>query len=129
MTAKEALIILDRFLQTQALTQIQEFVFYRAWEGDSYGLMAEVSGYDEDYIKAIGARLWKTISQLLGIKVSKNNLISAFEQYARNARGQANETSFNTPSGRDDVERIDWGEAPAIAAFYGRQTELTQLTK
>jgi WD40 repeat protein len=128
LTAKEALSILDGLLDTRSLTQIQEFVFDRAWEGDSYATIAERSGYDEDYIKAVGARLWKSISQLLEIRVSKNNLRSAFGQYARNSREQDN-IGLNLGAEIEDLKRVDWGEAPDLACFYGRQAELVRLTQ
>jgi WD40 repeat protein len=128
-TSKEALAMLDGLLDTQSLTQIQEFVFDRAWEGDNYATIAERSGYDEDYIKAVGARLWKSISQLLGIRVSKNNLRSAFGQYARNIREADNNIGLNLGAEIEDLERVDWGEAPDLACFYGRQAELAQLTQ
>jgi WD40 repeat protein len=128
ITAKEALSILDGLLDTRSLTQIQEFVFDRAWEGDSYTAIAERSGYDEDYIKAVGARLWKSISQLLEIRVSKNNLRSAFGQYARNIK-ESDNIGLNLGAEIEDLKRVDWGEAPDLACFYGRQAELTQLTQ
>jgi hypothetical protein len=34
ITTKEALAILDELLDARSLTQIQEFVFDRAWAGD-----------------------------------------------------------------------------------------------
>lgn len=127
-TSKEALAILDGLLDTRSLTQIQEFVFDRAWEGDSYAAIAERSGYDEDYIKAVGARLWKSISQLLGIRVNKNNLRSAFGQYARNIR-ETDNIGLNLRAEIEDLKRVDWGEAPDLACFYGRQAELARLTQ
>jgi hypothetical protein len=74
VTTKEALAILDGLLDTRSLTQIQLYVFDRAWEGDSYAAIADRSGYDEDYIKAVGARLWRTISQLLKMRVTNWSL-------------------------------------------------------
>jgi WD40 repeat protein len=129
ITSKEALAMLDGLLDTRSLTQIQEFVFDRAWEGDSYAAIAERSGYDEDYIKAVGARLWRSISQLLNIRVSKNNLRSAFGQYARNSRETDNNIGLKLGAEIEDLERVDWGEAPDLACFYGRQAELDRLTQ
>jgi WD40 repeat protein len=129
ITSKEALGILYGLLDMRSLTQIQEFVFERAWEGDNYAAIAEKSGYDEDYIKAVGARLWRSISQLLDIRVSKNNLRSAFGQYARNIREPDNNIGLNIGAEIKELERVDWGEAPDLACFYGRKAELARLTQ
>ena len=58
MTAKEALIILDRLLDHQALTQIQLFVF------------------DRDFLKIPNATTWN-LGQLLGLS-GHSSLIPLF---------------------------------------------------
>jgi WD40 repeat protein len=127
MTPNEALAILDDLLKPKVLSQIQEFVFLQTFAGDSYGTMAEQSGYDEDYIKYVGARLWKLLSDLLGVKVSKTNLSSAIGQYVR-SREEAIESSLTRidPGGTSHC-RIDWGEATELYGFQGREAELAQL--
>ena len=129
MTPDEALAILDESLKPKVLTQIQEFVFRQTWAGDSYGVMAERSGYDEDYIKDVGSRLWKQLTQVLGIKVTKNSLTSAFGQYVRGLPEQAPPIvaqSQPTASSLAPVQ-IDWGEAMEVYSFYGREAELQEL--
>jgi WD40 repeat protein len=133
MTPDEALEILDGLLKPKVLTQIQEFVFRQTWEGDSYAAMADRSGYDEDYIKDVGSRLWKLLSQVLGVKVTKNTLTSALGQYRRGLgeRGQTPvvvniPTVISTPE-PPQATRIDWGEAMEVFGFQGREAELQQL--
>lgn len=62
MNTEEALVILDTFLEP-GLNDIQELVFRQAWEGKTYPEIAEISGYDANYIKDVGSRLWKLLSQ------------------------------------------------------------------
>jgi WD40 repeat protein len=129
VTPDAALLILDGLLQPKVLTQIQEFVFRQTWAGDSYAVMAEQSGYDEDYIKDVGSRLWKQLTQVLGIKVTKNSLTSAFGQYARGLPEQAPPIVPQhqpTASSLAPVQ-IDWGEAMEVYSFYGREAELQEL--
>jgi AAA-like domain len=56
------------------LSYIQEIVFLRSYEGKRYREIATESGYDYDYVKEVGFQLWKTLSQILGRKVTKKNV-------------------------------------------------------
>lgn len=56
------------------LSPIQEFVLSQSWQGKPYLEMAQQSNYDEAYLKDVGARLWKDLSEVLGEKVTKKNL-------------------------------------------------------
>lgn len=129
MTPDEALAILDESLKPKVLSQIQEFVFRQTWAGDSYAVMAEQSGYDEDYIKDVGSRLWKQLTQVLGIKVTKNSLTSAFGQYVRGLPEQLPPLVAQNPPTDSSLApvQIDWGEAMEVYSFYGRETELQEL--
>ncbi|WP_373540027.1 NB-ARC domain-containing protein [Chamaesiphon sp.] len=131
MTPDEALEILDGLLKPKILMQIQEFVLRQTWAGDSYAAMADRSGYDEDYIKEVGSRLWKLLSQVLGVKVTKNTLTSAFGQYGRGlAEPTATPIVVNrsiSPNQQQQATQIDWGEAMEVFGFQGRELELQQL--
>ena len=83
MTAEEALAIVETALDYQHLNKVQELVFRHAWEGRSYTEMAKITGYEADYIKDAGAKLWKLLSKALGEKVKKDTLQSALRRYAR----------------------------------------------
>jgi WD40 repeat protein len=135
MKPDEALAILDESLKPKMLSQIQEFVFRQTWAGDSYAMMADQSGYDEDYIKEVGSRLWKLLSQVLDVKVTKNTLTSAFGQYGRRLAEQTavpivinslKVTSISSAPQQQAIQ-IDWGEAMEVFGFQGREVELQQL--
>ncbi|PSB40197.1 NB-ARC domain-containing protein, partial [Chamaesiphon polymorphus] len=127
MTPDEALEILDDLLKPKVLTQIQEFVFRQTWAGDSYGAMADRAGYDEDYIKDVGSRLWKQLSQLLDVKVSKNNVRSVFGQQGRQRAERLVPIEPIVPSPPSPQAAVDWGEAMEVFDFQGREAELQQL--
>ncbi len=83
MTVEEALALVETALDYQRLNRVQEIVFRHAWEGRSYTEMAKISGYEPDYIKDAGAKLWKLLSKALGEKVKKDTLQSVIKRYAR----------------------------------------------
>ncbi|NDJ21823.1 hypothetical protein GS682_09270 [Nostoc sp. B(2019)] len=82
MNLEEALVILDTFLE-QSLNDVQELVFRQAWEGQTYPEIAESSGYDANYIKDVGSKLWKLLSQALEEEVTKSNFRSVLRRRSR----------------------------------------------
>ena len=58
-------------IDPDCLSYIQEIVLLRSCEGKRYREIATESGYDYSYVKEVGFQLWKTLSQLLGRKVTK----------------------------------------------------------
>jgi WD40 repeat protein len=83
MTVEEAQAVIDTILQEKGLSDIQDYVFCQTWLGKSYAQMADVSGYDEKYLKEVGAKLWKRLSDQIGEKVSKSNLHTVLQRYSR----------------------------------------------
>lgn len=79
MNIEEALAILDTFLE-HGLSDIQEIVFRKAWEGQTYPDIAESCGYDANYIKDVGSKLWKLLSQAFGEEVTKSNFRSVLRR-------------------------------------------------
>jgi pSer/pThr/pTyr-binding forkhead associated (FHA) protein len=80
MTIEQALSIIDTVLTPAKLTNIQELVFRQCWEGKSYSEIAEKAGYDDEYIKTIGAKVWQILSDALGEKVTKSNFLTVFRR-------------------------------------------------
>lgn len=73
MNVEEALTTLDTILAPQRLNKVQELVFRQCFLGRTYHEIAESLGYDYDYIRVTGYRLWQTISEVLGERVTKYN--------------------------------------------------------
>lgn len=80
MTVEQALSFLDTLLQPESMNHVQELVFRGAWEGKVYEEMATQGGYDADYLRDVGSKLWKSLSQALGEKVTKNNFRSVLRR-------------------------------------------------
>lgn len=84
MTADEALAIVEAVLDDERLNDVQELIFRQCWEGrQSYEEIAQLSQYDDEYIKLVAAKLWKLLSDAFGEKVKKANLHSVIKRYAR----------------------------------------------
>ena len=69
----DVLVLVHNLMQPQGLTDIQEKVLSQCWEGTTYQGIADTTGYDDNYIRAIGAQIWQTLSRSLDQKVSKHN--------------------------------------------------------
>jgi pSer/pThr/pTyr-binding forkhead associated (FHA) protein len=78
ITIEQALVVIDTMITPAKLTNIQELVFCQCWEGKSYAEIAEKAGYDPEYIKSIGAKLWQILSDSAGEKVTKSNFLVVF---------------------------------------------------
>ena len=123
MTGQDALTLVDTLLHSanpeQRLTDIQSVVLLETWAGRSYREIAEQLGYQHDYIKQVGSQLWQSLSQTLGEPVSKRNLQAVLRRYQ-----QLQQAETALPVIQD---RQDWGEAPDVSQFYGRQGELETI--
>ncbi|MGL5881399.1 MAG: NB-ARC domain-containing protein, partial [Xenococcaceae cyanobacterium] len=142
MNVDEALVILDAFLD-RGLNDIQELVFRKAWEGQTYPEIAESSDYDANYIKDVGSKLWKLLSKALSEEVTKSNFRAVLRRRASEVREQGvgsreqgkrelgEQRSDNQPlvtvNQQPTTPYIDWGEAVDVATFYGRSEELATL--
>jgi hypothetical protein len=83
MTSEEALLVLDRIITTTRFSDLQEIVLCQVLQGKKYAEIAESAGYDPDYVKLVGCRLWKQISEVLGERVTKSNLHAVLARQAR----------------------------------------------
>lgn len=85
MNVDEALTIAETVLEeAEPLNDVQELIFRQCWQGrKSYEAIAHVSGYEKEYLKSIGAKLWQQLSDAFGEKVKKSNLKSVIRRYAQ----------------------------------------------
>jgi hypothetical protein len=122
ITADEAIAIVDAALPHKRLNNIQEQLFRQTWEGRTYSEIAETCGYDSSYIRDVGYRLWKTLSDAFGERVTKHNLQVVVRTYGNKLLNlQINGANF---SGRQPhiahnfSEGICEGGSQAIAAHH-----------
>ena len=70
----EVLSLVHQALTPHGLSHIQETVLSMCWQGETYQSISEASGYDDNYIRAVGSQLWQNLSTTLGQKVTKKQL-------------------------------------------------------
>ena len=80
ITIEEALYLVDNAIKPERLNTVQELILKQCWSGRTYQQIAEASGYDSDYVRVVGSRLWQLLSQVFGEKITKNNFRSILRQ-------------------------------------------------
>ena len=80
ITIEEALHLVDNAIKPERLNSVQELILTQCWAGKTYQEIADVSGYDPDYIRVVGSRVWQLLSEAFGEKISKNNFRSILRQ-------------------------------------------------
>ena len=94
----QALKIVDRILEPDRLNTVEELVLKECWLGKTYQEIALDSGYDSDYIRVVGSRLWQNLSNAFQEKVTKNNFRSVLRHQAR--RGNFSFVATELPEGQ-----------------------------
>jgi WD40 repeat protein len=126
MELEEALDAADTAIfakTTRRLKNVERAIFHGAWQGQTYSEIASQHGYTGEYLSQdVGPKLWKLLSDALSERVCKTNFQSALERWFRSNNAQS---LYSDPTG---ARRHDWGEAPDISIFYGRERELHTLT-
>ncbi len=86
MTGQQAIQAIDRLLEQgdcRKINDLESTILLQIWEGNTYRSIADRLSYDLDYIKQVAARLWKTLSKLLGTTICKSNIRSSLELHYR----------------------------------------------
>jgi hypothetical protein len=103
MDIEEALLVVDAALENIFLNNVQELVLRQSWEGKTYPEMAESYGYEANYIKNVGYKLWSLLSQAFAEEVTKSNFRSVIRRQSlpllakkSNSISQANNDSKNS---------------------------------
>lgn len=147
MAPEEALAILEAILKPQCLNDIQELVFLQSLQGKSYQEIAAATDYNADYLKDVGAKLWRQLSQVLEMPVTKRNLYSVIAKYLRNTKNLEKLLAQSPQQKNSTINKyletihkynsyqlspnkylgIDWQETIDVSIFYGRTDELNAL--
>ena len=83
MTLEETLAIIDELVRPERLTILQETIVRQCWLNRTYQQIARDSGYDANYIRGVGSRLWQQLSRACGEEVTKNNFRSILRNLHR----------------------------------------------
>ncbi|WP_019498082.1 eIF2A-related protein [Pseudanabaena sp. PCC 6802] len=128
MNTETALELVDKALAPEHLTDIQETVFRFAWEGMGYPEIAVQAGYDAEHIKRVGANLWQKLTKALGRKVSKSNIRSALQRYARDRAISTSPPPVRELHPAVPLNFQDLTEVVNVVTFYGRAEEIATLS-
>lgn len=126
MNEEHAISLLHQLLESEKLNDVQELVFRLSWQGKTYQQIAEESNYNDDYIRDIGFRLWRSLSQKLEIKVSKKNIHVVFTDYVTDHL-ETRESNLPEQVMVARQQFRDWGEAVDTRIFYGYGVELASV--
>ena len=111
----QALKIVDKTLEPDRLNSVEELVLKECWAGKTYQEIAVDSGYDSDYIRVVGSRLWQSLSNAFAEKVTKNNFKSVLRQQAR--RNQFSFSTLELPEGQVPLNSNLYIERPPYEAL------------
>ena len=85
ITIEEALYLVDNAIAPERLNSVQELILTQCWSNKTYQEIADASGYDPDYVRVVGSRLWQLLSESFEEKITKNNFRSILRQQAAKA--------------------------------------------
>jgi hypothetical protein len=96
------------------LSDLQQEILKGSWEGRSYKCIANSCGYQLQYVKDVGYRLWHLLSESCGEIITKKNFPVKIE-------------SIINASVKTINKNQDWADAPDISIFFGRNKDLVTL--
>lgn len=111
----QALRIIARILEPESLSKVQELILRECWQNKTYQEIALALGYDSDYIRVVGSRLWQNLSLAFEEKVSKSNFKSVLRQKATEAKFTL--TTLEFPDGQVALNSNFYIERPPIEAI------------
>ncbi|MEM8675313.1 MAG: AAA-like domain-containing protein [Cyanobacteria bacterium P01_G01_bin.67] len=103
---EQALAIVDKAIAPKRLSTLQELILRECWLGKNYQEIAQNSGYDSDYVRVVGSRLWLMLSQVFAEKVTKNNFKVILRQQEQ--IGNFTDSKVESP----------YGQVPLSSKFY-----------
>lgn len=151
MDVEDALRFIENRLADQGkrLNDVQRVVFRGAWQGKSYKEIRQdgrLSQTLEHIRRNVGYELWQLISEAIEEKVSLKNLQGPIERVLKQQKSIDPDTDSSqnghlrpeplpeplpvnhfVPAWADMPKNEDWGTAPDVSLFYGRDRELREL--
>jgi hypothetical protein len=120
MTVEEALAIVDTIVAPERLNSVQEMVFCKCWAGETYQEIAQSSGYDGDYIRIVGSRLWQTLSNATAEKVTKNNIHVVLRHYSNRSCDYVTDRSSESQPSEMPLGVLEFpgGPRPLTCPYY-----------
>ncbi len=114
------------------LSDVETLLLRGALNRQTYGAIAESSGYSVSYLcKNVGPVLWRDLSLALGEPVGKNNVRAMLERLREQSEQQQ---SMSPPVAQalppEEVgTKADWGGAIDVSVFFGRSSEQEKISQ
>ncbi len=117
------------------LSDIQFRVLRHAWEGSTYADMSDHEGYEESYLRDVGSKLWKRLSDALGERVTKTNVQVSLRRYLTTNQYANRPMAAVTSSGLQDrgfeaassmLPEYPSGPVPLSSRFYVERPPVEQ---
>jgi formylglycine-generating enzyme required for sulfatase activity len=102
MNIDEAISLVKSALNHTRLSRVQELVFREAWEGITYVEIAERYNYSVKYIQIEGSQLFQSLSNVLGERVTKNNLQEVLHRYSEISQKPNRNNNFASYNDQSD---------------------------
>lgn len=121
---------LSRILGTElSLSDLQLILLQKAYKGSTYQQIADEVGYDHDYIKHVASDLWRSLSDLTGEPVSKQNFRSVLRRFLKSPQTAAVSPPVPTHQPQaSSAQQLAQIEAQEIR-WVGRQFLVSDLTE
>ncbi|WP_204102273.1 MULTISPECIES: ATP-binding protein [Spirulina sp. CCY15215] len=151
MDVTEVLQFADRLVFNQTgkhLDDVQQTAIRGVWQGKTYGNIADECKHSESYLRDIGYKLWKILSEQLGEDIDKSNFRWTMERvktsHSQQVIGLINKNVNLCSNDSKEIEDIandtelhdssrpfykDLELSPKINQFYGRSNELSMLSR
>ncbi|MCF4967571.1 tetratricopeptide repeat protein [Nostoc sp. CMAA1605] len=125
MGAEEALELLDKLVLDQTgkrLDNVQRDILRYLWEDrrNTYKKIAELCRYTEGHVKAVGAELWRMLSEILGEQVTKSTFHTVVQRFCKSQLSQRTKTILNPALNNGKSQETE-------EHFVGREREITEL--
>ena len=128
MTDIEALSMVKSILAPDGISHVQEIVFKYSWNGRLYPQIAKDAGYHPEYIRDVGAQLWRALSDALDQKVTKKNVRYVLTQLSSappsNPTRQVERRAYPVPTADDMPVTFPCVAVPLQSPFYVSATSV-----
>lgn len=110
------------------LSDLQSAILSGSLAGQKYEAIATQTFCTEGHIKDVASDLWKQLSEILNEPINKKNLKTILKQQIVLADSLIDLPTTGSPDDIDSWPIIqDWGDAPDVAGFQGREVEQQTL--
>ena len=130
--------MLDNLLDLGVLTDLQHTVLRKAWEGETYPTIAQDLGYDAGYVRDVGSKLWRVLSDALSLEINKANFRSQIQRYFQTTATTEPVTLLASPTHNSVTSLIRAAESSPLSSsialpfsphddLWGREQEQVEI--